>query len=90
MRAKKVCDLLEQHGRWLELVYPPKYSPDLQPQEDLWQVWRARGTHNHQRTTLDKLDADSEACFSEWDAELAAVLRTIDSQFAPPDSKETK
>jgi len=26
----------------------------------------------------------------EWEADLAAVLRIIGSQFTPPDSKETK
>lgn len=86
-RAKKVRDLLDRHGRWLKLVYLPKYSPDLQPQEDLWRVWRAKVTHNHQRTTLEELEADSEACFAEWEADPATVLRIINSPFAPSESK---
>lgn len=89
-RARKVRALLERHGRWLELVYLPKYSPDLQPQEDLWRVWRAKVTHNHQRTTLDELEADSEACFAEWQTDPTAVLRIIGSPFAPTDSNGPK
>jgi len=81
--AKAVRQLLERQGSNLELVYLPKYSPDLQPQEWLWRVWRAKVTHNHQRTNLVDLEMDSEACFGEWDANPAAVLRTIGSPFAP-------
>lgn len=80
--AKAVRELLERHNSNLRLVYLPKYSPHLQPQEWLWRAWRAKVTHNHQRTTLGDLEADSEACFAEWDANPAAVLRTIGSPFA--------
>lgn len=86
-RAKKVRDLLDRSDRWLKLVYLPKYSPDLQPQEDLWRVWRTKVTHNHQRMTLEELEADSEACFAEWEADPAAVLRIIGSPFASSKSK---
>lgn len=80
--AKAVRRLLERHGDALDLVYLPRYSPDLQPQEWLWRVWRTRVTHNHQRTNLADLEADSEACFAEWDANPQAVLRIIGSPFA--------
>jgi hypothetical protein len=86
-RARKVRDLVQRHDRWLELVYLPKYSPDLQPQEVLWRVWRAQVTHGHQRTTLDELQADSEACFADWEANPTAVLRIISSPFAQANSK---
>jgi hypothetical protein len=89
-RARKVRELVERHGRWLELVYLPKYSPDLQPQEALWRVWRSRVTHNHQRETLEELELDSEVCFAGWQADPLAVLRAIGSPFARTDSKETK
>jgi len=88
--ARKVQDLVAHYGgEWMELVYLPKYSPDLQPQEKLWRVWRARVTHNHQRTTLEELEADSEACFAEWDADPMAVFRIIGSPFAIIEPKET-
>lgn len=86
-RAKKVRDLLDRHSRWLKLPYLPKYSPDLQPQENLWRVWRTKVMHNHQRMTLEELKADSEACFAEWEADPAAVLRIFGSPFAPSESK---
>jgi hypothetical protein len=89
-RARKVKDLLEKHSSHLKLVYLPKYSPDLQPQEKLWRVWRAKVTHNHQRATLEELEMDSEACFAEWEADPSTVLRIIGSPFASPQLKEKK
>jgi hypothetical protein len=89
-RAKKVRDLIQRHGHWLELIYLPKYSPELQPQETLWRVWRSRVTHNHQRTTLEELEADSEACFAEWKAHTETVLPIIGSPFVSDDSHGPK
>ncbi len=42
--AKAVRELLERHRGDLEPVYLPRYSPDLQPQEQLWRAWRARNS----------------------------------------------
>jgi len=80
-KSRQVADLLHRHGRWLRLVYLPAYSPDLQPQDHLFRVVRARVTHNHHRATLDDLQTDSETLFRELRRRPRSVLEIIGSPF---------
>lgn len=80
-RAKRVRDLISQHGNGLDLIYLPSYSPDLQPQEWLWRAWRREVTHNHHRETLEGLEEDSNAFFRQLDMDPLAALRAIGSPF---------
>jgi DDE superfamily endonuclease len=79
----QVHDLLARHASQLELVFLPAYAPDLNPQERLWRCWRPLVTHNHTRTSLDQLEADSDACFRAWQADPSVVLSAIGSPFRP-------
>lgn len=77
--SRAVTVLLQWHGRWLELVYLPAYSPELQPRDHLSRVLRSRVTHNHQRTTLDALQADAEAFLYGFLRKQRESLRIIGS-----------
>ena len=40
--------LLHDYGKWLDLVYLPRHSPDLLASTASSRVWRANTTHNPQ------------------------------------------
>jgi transposase len=80
-KSRQVADLLQRHGPWLTLVFLPAYSPELQPLDHLFRVWRSEVTHNHHRTGLDMLEADSEAFFNRCARYPQRILRTIGSPF---------
>jgi transposase len=44
--SKKLEPFLETNKNKLELEFLPKYSPDLNPQEDIWRKMRKTVTHN--------------------------------------------
>jgi len=81
-KSRHVAALLKRHGRWLELVYLPAYSPELQPLDHLFRVLRGRVTHNHHRSTLDALQADAEGCLQALTRQPRRALRIIGSPFA--------
>lgn len=80
-KSRQVAALLQRHGPWLDLVFLPAYSPELQPLDHLFRVLRARVTHNHHRRLLDALEADAEAFFRELACRPKRVLQTIGSPF---------
>jgi transposase len=45
--AKPVRRLLAKHNHQIQLEWLPPYTPELNPQEDIWQHMRRRVTHNH-------------------------------------------
>lgn len=45
--AKPVRNLLTNHHGRIRVEWLPAYSPELNPQEDIWQHMRRRVTHNH-------------------------------------------
>jgi hypothetical protein len=68
---------LDAHAGRVVLVFQPAYSPDLQPSERLWRQWRPNVTHNHQRTTMPDLVADSDAWLTTIAANPKAVLQAL-------------
>jgi transposase len=46
-KAKVVQRLLAKHNQQIRLEWLPAYSPELNPQEDIWQHMRRRVTHNY-------------------------------------------
>ena len=42
-----VQTLLDKHHHQIQIEWLPPYSPELNPQEDLWQELRRCVTHNH-------------------------------------------
>jgi transposase len=80
-QSRRVAALLHRHGPWLQLVFLPAYSPELQPLDHLSRVLRARVTHNHHRRSLDALERDAEVFFRELACHPGRVLHTIGSPF---------
>ena len=81
-KSKRVAELLHHYGRRLRLRYIPKYSPECMPMEKLWNDWRDKVTHNHDREALAQLLADSDRYFRRRKRDPQGVLRTIGSPFA--------
>jgi transposase len=54
-KAKAVRQLLEKHDNRIQLEWLPPYSPELDPQEDIWRHMRRRVTHNHYFEHMDAL-----------------------------------
>ncbi len=46
-KAKRVQTLLDKHHHQIQIEWLPPYSPELNPQEDVWQEMRRCVTHNH-------------------------------------------
>ena len=53
--AKSVRKLLAKYDGRIQIEWLPAYSPELNPQEDIWQHLRRRVTHNHYFEELDAL-----------------------------------
>ena len=53
--AKPVRNLLAKYHQRIQIEWLPAYSPELNPQEDIWQHMRRRVTHNHYFEELDAL-----------------------------------
>lgn len=81
-KARLVRVLCQRYGRHLKLVFIPKYSPECMPMEHLWNDGRDNVTHNHDRTALPGLTADSDRYMRRRQRNPQAVLRTIGSPFA--------
>ena len=81
-KSKRVAELLQRYGQRLRIRYIPTYSPECMPMEKLWDDWRNKVTHNHDRDTLKQLLADSDRYFQRRKRDPQGVLRTIGSPFA--------
>jgi transposase len=76
-QAKAVCQLLEKHGQQIQIEWLPSYSPELNPEEDIWQHMRRRVTHNHYFGQLGVL-LDAVASFhQELEENPEQVLRLL-------------
>ena len=53
--ARVVRQLLEKHHHQIQVEWLPSYTPELNPQEDIWQHMRRRVTHNHYFEHMDAL-----------------------------------
>lgn len=56
-RGSAVTDYIRKDGR-IEIIYFPKYSPDLNPQEHVWKEGRSKVTHNTFIGNLEKTAKD--------------------------------
>lgn len=75
-KAKAVRRLLEQHGQ-IQIEWLPAYSPELNPQEDIWQYLRRRVTHNHYFQDMDALLEAVDQFHQELQDSPEQVLRLI-------------
>ncbi len=75
--AKAVHKLLDKHKERIQIEWLPPYSPELNPQEDIWQHMRRRVTHNHYFEELDALLEAVEEFHHELENDQERVLRLI-------------
>jgi hypothetical protein len=54
-KAQVVERLVSKHHHQIQIVWLPPYSPELNPQEDIWQHMRRRVTHNYYFEHMVKL-----------------------------------
>jgi transposase len=74
-QAKAVHRLLEKHGHQIRIEWLQSYSPELNPQEDVWQHMRRRVTHHHCFEQLDVLLAAIALFHQELEEDPEQVLR---------------
>lgn len=75
--AKAVRKLLGKYKERIQIEWLPAYSPELNPQEDIWQHMRRRVTHNHYFEELDALLEAVEAFHRGLKEDQERVLRLI-------------
>jgi len=75
--AKPVRQLLTKHTGRIQIEWLPHYSPELNPQEDVWQHMRRRVTHNHYFEELEALLEAVEQFHQTLEENPKAVLRLI-------------
>ena len=75
--AKAVRKLLVKYSSRIQLEWLPPYSPELNPQEDIWQHMRRRVTHNHYFEDMDSLLEAADRFHSKLDNNPKRVLALI-------------
>jgi transposase len=80
--SRFVRALCDKYGPRLKLIYIPAYAPECLPMEHLWNDWRDNVTHNHERSQINQLAADSDGYFARCKRHPQRVLHTIGSPFA--------
>lgn len=76
-QANKVQQLLQKHQHQIQVEWLPPYSPELNPQEDIWQQMRRRVTHNHFFEHLPALLAAVRQFHQDLQDEPQQVLRLL-------------
>jgi transposase len=76
-KAKRVHELLERHGHQIQIEWLPPYSPELNPQEDVWQDMRRCVTHNHYFERIDALLEAVQVFHQQLESNPTRVLRLL-------------
>jgi transposase len=76
-QAKVVQQLLNKHNHQIRIEWLPSYSPELNPQEDVWQHLRRRVTHNHYFDQIGALLEAVEQFHKQIEDHPAQVLRLL-------------
>ena len=74
-KAKVVQRLLAKHNQQIQVEWLPPYSPELNPQEDIWQHMRRCVTHNHAFEHMDALLSALESFHQELESDTAQARR---------------
>ncbi len=74
-KAKVVQGLLAKHKHQIRLEFLAPYSPEYNPQEDIWQHLRRRVTHNHYFETMRALTRAVAHFHRELQSDPAQALR---------------
>ena len=75
--AKAVRKLLTKHAQRIQLIWLPPYTPELNPQEDVWRHMRRQVTHNYYFEQMDALLAALDHFHQELQADEKQVLRLL-------------
>ena len=76
-KAKRVQELLERHNHHIQVEWLPPYSPELNPQEDVWRDMRRCVTHNHYFEYIHALLEAVQEFHQQLENDPARVLRLI-------------
>jgi len=74
-KAKVVEHLLAKHNHQIRVKFLAPYSPEFNPQEDIWQHLRRRVTHNHYFENIPTLTAALDEFHRDLQADPAQALR---------------
>jgi len=75
--AKVVRQLLAKYAHRIQLEWLPPYTPEMNPQEDIWQHMRRRVTHNHYFENMDSLLEAVDQFHKDLEDDPDSVLRLI-------------
>lgn len=75
--AKVVHRMLEKHNHQIQVKWLPPYTPELNPQEDIWQHMRRRVTHNYFFEEMDALLDAAKQFHQELQNDSPQVLRLL-------------
>lgn len=76
-QAKAVKRLLSKHHHQIRIEWLPAYSPELNPQEEIWRHLRRRVTHNHYFQYMTLLQNAVSVFHRELEQSPEFVLRLI-------------
>ena len=76
-KAQTIERLLSKHQHQIRIEWLPAYSPELNPQEDIWRHMRRRVTHNYYFEHLDRLRQAVQGFHQELEDAPDAVLQLI-------------
>jgi transposase len=76
-KAKAIERLLSKHQHPIRIEWLPPYTPELNPQEDIWRHLRRRVTHNYYFGQRDKLQQAVTGFHRHLEAASIAVLQLI-------------
>lgn len=76
-KAKEVDRLLSKHNYRFRIEWLPAYSPELNPQEDIWRHMRRRVTHNYYFEHMARLRDAVEDFHQELEVAPGSVLQLI-------------
>lgn len=76
-KAQAVQRLCAKYDHQIQLEWLPPYTPELNPQEDIWRHLRRRVTHNHYFQQMDKLQQAVNQFHAELQAAPQQVVRLI-------------
>lgn len=75
--AKPVEKLINKYNHQIHIEFLPTYSPELNPQEDIWQHLRRQVTHNHFFETMKLLRDATEQFHQALENNPGRVLNLI-------------
>lgn len=80
-KANIVKGFLEEHKGRIRVLWMPKFSPDLNPDEHVWKDMKFNVTHNHMFQTVNRLAWGIRGYFRQLSPEKVRSLCSVDYLF---------